>query len=250
MTDTSITPEKILAEIEQVIREIPLTNGMLKVNPDVLPWLGRATAVVHGWANLSVLRTKTMIDWNGAVETLHKSQTPIGSSALMISNTAPMQIPMILHQIQHDLRMTAVGPMSAVIDAKKPFQYFDELRRLLEQASSEVFMIDLYLDADVVASYMPFVKDGVSVRLLGSKGYAALKAAAEKYTVQSGTPIEVRENKNLHDRWLFIDKRRGFQSGASFKDGAKSKATAITETLDACAPMLGIFETMWSKSQP
>ncbi len=39
-----------------------------------------------------------------------------------------------------------------------------------------------------------------------------------------------------------------YQSGASFKDGAKNARVTITQITDALVPMLNTYENIWSKA--
>jgi hypothetical protein len=56
----------------------------------------------------------------------------------------------------------------------------------------------------------------------------------------------LRASTTLHDRYLFIDRSRGFHSGASFKDGARLAPTIFTEIADVLQSVLGVYEQMWS----
>ena len=44
----------------------------------------------------------------------------------------------LLFRAQYDLRMKTVGPLTIVLDAKKPFAYFDEIRQLTELAREDL----------------------------------------------------------------------------------------------------------------
>ena len=61
----------------------------------------------------------------------------------------------LLHQARHDLRMKTVGPLSVQIPDGKPFDYFDEIRKITQMASSDLLFVDPYLDAEFVSRYLP-----------------------------------------------------------------------------------------------
>jgi hypothetical protein len=67
----------------------------------------------------------------------------------------------LLHQARADLRMD-VGPLSVVIDKGQVFDYFDELRKVIEPARSDLFCVDPYLDAEFVSHYLPHVAGGTT----------------------------------------------------------------------------------------
>jgi hypothetical protein len=71
----------------------------------------------------------------------------------MIRNVnGPSKLTSLLHQARADLRMD-VGPLSVVIDKGQVFDYFDELRKVIQPARSELFFVDPYLDAEFVPRY-------------------------------------------------------------------------------------------------
>jgi hypothetical protein len=51
------------------------------------------------------------------------------------------------------------------------------------------------------------------------------------------------------NRYVFVDRLSCYQSGASFKDGAKSAPTTLTQITDAFAPVLKTNEDIWSRAQ-
>ena len=159
----------------------------------------------------------------------------------------------LLFQAQYNLQMKTVGPLSTAIPAKKPFFYFDEVRKIIEQAREDLLFVDPYLDPDFVARYLPQIKSGVAVRLLTSKGekLSSLLPAVEIFVAESNLQVQVRSvsSGHLHDRYLFLDRTRCYQSGASFKDGAKRSLTTLTQITDAFEAMFQAYERMWGDAK-
>jgi hypothetical protein len=87
----------------------------------------------------------------------------------------------MLHQARHDLRMKTTGPISTAIGAGMVFDYFDELRKIIEGARKEVFFVDPYLDAEFVSRYLANVAAGVPVRLLAREKLATLLPAVDAH---------------------------------------------------------------------
>lgn len=125
------------------------------------------------------------------------------------------------------------------------FDYFDEVRKVIASAQSELFFVDPYFDSEFVSRFLTQVAPTVRVRLLGWKGMRTLIPAIDLLCQQTGTAIEVRSSTSLHDRYLFVDNQSGFQSGASFKDGAKFAPTTFTEVIDALPAILATYEELW-----
>ena len=72
-----------------------------------------------------------------------------------------------------------------------PFDYFDEIRKVLETAQRDVLFVDPYLDAEFVSRYLGHIPAGVSIRLLARERIQTLIPAVELYAKQSNTKIEV-----------------------------------------------------------
>ena len=47
-----------------------------------------------------------------------------------------------LHQAQSDLRLQSTGPLSIGVDAGRVFDYFDEVRRMIESAKVNILFVD------------------------------------------------------------------------------------------------------------
>lgn len=137
-------------------------------------------------------------------------------------------------------------PQSVNLATGLVFDYFDEVRKVVELAKSDIFFVDPYLDADFVARFLPMVAQGTTVRLLGREKLPSLIPAATLFQQQSGIKIEVRSASGFHDRYLFIDQAVCYQSGASFKDGAKKAPTTLTQITDAFQAVLNTYESLWA----
>jgi hypothetical protein len=224
---------QLLAEIEDVLRTVPPSQSLWNEEPANYAWLGRASAVIEAWSPHNVSLTIAMSEFHapGAIA------QDKGLAKLLI----------LLHQAQNDLRMKTLGPVNSAIGQGRAFEYFDELRKLIESASSDVFFIDPYLNADFVARFLPFVAKGVTIRLLGRDYMSTLLPAVAMYTQQSGAAIEVRSpNSSMHDRYLIVDRSACYQSGASFKDGGQKAFTTITQITDVLPAVLDAYEKLWA----
>ncbi len=132
------------------------------------------------------------------------------------------------------------------VAAGSVFDYFDEVRKIVEGAKADLFFIDPYLDPDFVSRYLPSVTPGVTVRLLARAYIAKLQPAASLLATQLGFPLKIRSATNFHDRYVFVDDAACYQSGASFKDAAKKAPTTLTQITDAFPAMRTTYEDIWS----
>jgi hypothetical protein len=228
--------EQILMELEDLLRTMPSHQTITQQIPENFSWLGRAAAALEAWNMVKGSMAKIDID-------------NIQSPRLQQHAEGLRKTQMIIHQAIHELRMKTTGPLSVAVDSGGVFDYFDEIRKILESATSDVLFIDPYLDAEFVSRYLPHIKDGVMVRLLGGAKLKTLLPAVEAYSTQSNHSIEVRSAQGFHDRYIFIDQGRCYQSGASFKDGAKKSPTTLTQITDAFSAMQGTYEEIWSNGK-
>jgi hypothetical protein len=141
--------------------------------------------------------------------------------------------------------MDTVGPINVAFGSGTPFYYFDEVRKILETARTEVFFVDPYLDSEFVSRYLGHIATGVNVRLLAREKLSTLLPAVRLFARQHGLKIEVRSAQGFHDRYVFIDQSQGYHSGASFKDGAVKSPTTLNQVVDALPAVLQTYETVW-----
>ena len=224
--------EELLAEIEDTLRCMPPRGTIRHETAENLSWFGRVAAAIGQWdSNRNALVERYM-------EQFH-------TRSAENSDLAFRNLMTLLHQARHDLRMT-VGPLNVVIGTGMSFDYFDEIRKIVETAQRDVLFVDPYLDAEFVSRYLGHIAAGVNIRLLARERIQTLIPAVELYAKQSNTKIEVRSGAGFHDRYLFVDNSACYQSGASFKDGAKKAPTTVTQIIDAFPAVLKTYEDLWT----
>ncbi len=227
-----MTKEQLLAEVEDILRTMPPRATIRHESDENLAWLGRVSAVIEQW-------NQAKTTWlSVSLEQIH------GGTALD-GGTGYRRLMTLLHQARHDLRMQTVGPTNVAVTRGMVFDYFDEIRKIIEFAKQDIFFVDPYLDAEFVSRYLHHIAAGVTTRLLAREKLPTLLPAVDAFTAQTGIRIEVRSAPSFHDRYIFVDKAACYQSGASFKDGAKWAPTTLTEITDAFAPVLQTYEDIW-----
>lgn len=233
-------PEQLLLELQDVIRTMPGARDF-GANPDkCIPWLGRASAAMSQWD-----AARSMVHFEPEV----RKYAALQANANRV-NFIPLrqQLLVLLHQAENDLRLRTIGPLSVGVAAGRVFEYFDELRKLIEAARSDLLIIDPYLDAEFVSRYLPFVPTGTQVRMLARERLSTLKPAVEAFAAQSGILIELRTIGGFHDRYLIVDGQSCYQSGASFKDGAKKTPTVLSQVTDAFKSVQSTYEQLWANA--
>ena len=123
------------------------------------------------------------------------------------------------------------------------YQFYRDLKALIELAASEILVVDPYLDSQLFDIYVERITPGVLVRVLSAKVDNSITTIAQKYSSRGN--FELRENNDIHDRVLFVDDRC-WVIGQSIKDAAKKKPTYIVE--HDSVTMKPIYENIWSKA--
>jgi hypothetical protein len=238
----ALNPEQLLLEVEEVIRSMPDPRDF-SVNPQkVLPWMGRASAAMRAWdSGLSILHFEPLVQNYSRRSALNRSYN---------YDPTRQSLVLLLHQAQNALRLQSMGPLSIGIGTGRVFEYFDEVRKLIEGAKSDLLFVDPYIDAEFVSRYLPHVADGVITRILARERVLALKSAVAAFTAQTTRSINIRTAPNFHDRYLFVDGVTCHQSGASFKDGAKKAPTTLTQITDAFLAVQSTYEKIWDQATP
>jgi hypothetical protein len=230
--------EHLLAEVEDLLRTAPDRKDFNPWTDESGAWIGRASAILNRWKPSHSLTIQSARDATVSVDFLLSNKNLDGYSRLLA----------MLREARADLRLD-VGPLSVLVQPGQVFDYFDELRKVIEPARSDIFFVDPYLDAEFVSRYLPFVAMGTGVRLLGNQRMTTLVPAASAFAKQSGLGIQVRSSSTLHDRYLFVDRIACYVSGASFKDGAKKSPVVLTQIMDAFQATWDTYDAIWAKSK-
>lgn len=143
------------------------------------------------------------------------------------------------------------GGYAFAVEQGKVFDYFDETRKILQEAKTEIFLVDPYVSADLVADYFRVLDSSVAIRVLTSRKQSAqeIVPAARHLATQSGANIKIRSANNLHDRFWFVDRSSGYQSSASIKDGGKKAPAVIMKVTDTLDAIMRIYEEKWNSGE-
>jgi len=230
---------QLLVEIEQLLRTKPKDEWATRT-PEGLEWLGRAQAAMNSWdsTNASLFRLTTS----------HLQATSHASDLLAPGNWA--QLLTMLYEARSELRRQVAPPVAEVFDGGRPFDYFDEVRKMIELARADLLFVDPYLDADFVSRFLPYaLRPGIAARLLTFQYVTTLLPAVELFSKQHSLAISVRSDRTLHDRLLFIDGRECYFSGGSFKDGATKSPIILMQIMDAFDAVKQVYEGKWAAAK-
>ena len=131
-------------------------------------------------------------------------------------------------------------------DAGDEYAFYRDLKDILVQAKTEIFIMDNYLNTEFFELYVAVVKPGITLRIMTDQLKGNLEAVAKKYAASH--TIELRSSPDVHDRHIFVDDR-GWSVGQSIKDAARKKPTYMVELSSGLVPVIRrIYEDIWAKA--
>ncbi len=99
------------------------------------------------------------------------------------------------------------------------FDAYKFVSDLIRKAKKKIILIDNYID-DTVLTLLIKRRKGVKAIIYTKKITKTLQLDLDKHN-QQYSPIEIKEIKNFHDRFLIIDEKEVYLIGASLKDLGK-----------------------------
>lgn len=112
-----------------------------------------------------------------------------------------------------------IQPKQGIFYGGQIFDAYQFVSDLIRSAEHSIVIIDNYLDDSVLAQ-LTKRKENVGVTLFTRRISRALAQDVKKYNEQY-PPIDLRELRNAHDRFIIIDKTTVYHFGASLKDLGK-----------------------------
>ncbi|WP_315728746.1 hypothetical protein [Bradyrhizobium sp. SZCCHNS2015] len=232
----AVTDENLLAELEDLIRTQPAQSTLNQNTPENRQWIARAIATIGAWDTTAGAQAREC----GRFLRMQGDRKYYEEGIRLLD---------LLCEAHAAIRLRTIGPVNTAVGHGLVFDYFDTIRKIVETASTDVLFVDPYLDADFVSRYLPHVRAGVTIRLLARERTATLLPAVTLFTQQSLASLEVRTASGFHDRYLIIDGSSCYQSGASFKDGARNSPTTVTQVGDAFAAVRDTYEDLWNAAK-
>jgi hypothetical protein len=165
---------RLLGEIEDIIRTGDAPNAR-HPTPENFAWFGRAQAAMSQWDPIKAEF------FRGYVSGFQSG----GNARLTVANWPKLMT--MLNEARMDLRSRVAEPLAEVFADGQPFEYFNEVRKLVQLAQTDLLFVDPYIDAEFIRRYLPHVGQSVSVRLLTHKHVQAAASAVEAVCV-ANTP--------------------------------------------------------------
>lgn len=129
------------------------------------------------------------------------------------------------------------------------FDFYLDIKEVINQASNNVFIVDSWIDGDLLEVYLKNINPSLNIRILtnSNNGKGNFLKVGNMFKAQYKN-FETKESPNIHDRAIFCDDNMGWVMGQSIKDAAKNKPTYLIR-LDNSDKLKNIYEKIWNFSR-
>jgi hypothetical protein len=154
----------------------------------------------------------------------------------------------VLRSAIKQLRWRLPDPDQIFLPAGSQHDAFVEIRKIIQQAMRELFIVDSWVD-HTLWPLLTNIPKMCRVRVLTENMKGDFLLEGRRFVAQHETSIEVRRTATYHDRFVFLDGAKCFHLGASIKD-AGNKAFALSELKSAAVAKAAMAdaETEWLNS--
>lgn len=147
-----------------------------------------------------------------------------------------------------NLKKENIGTTEKIIFAGQSFNAIKHINSIMSEAKKSVFLIDGYIDEDVLSLFTDKSKE-VEIRILTHDLKLKVQTFAKKFNLQYGN-LHIRLSKSTHDRILIVDEYELYLLGASVKDiGLKTSILSKLETSTTIDVLKKYFDDEWDKSE-
>jgi len=102
------------------------------------------------------------------------------------------------------------------------------IRAILQQAKGELIIIDPYMNGTIYQVLGTLPVANMAVHILTSNIPTDVMLEGQKFVKQRlHYTLEIRTTKDFHDRFIVVDKARGYLLGASIKDAGHKSFTIV-----------------------
>lgn len=222
----------LLAHLRALIERQPDWSTYSEHSSPHQQWLAQARSLVNRWSPVEAAAITV------AVPNLGRD---------IIHNDAVGRILQSVQNAIADLEFDVPTEDRLAFGAGDVYDIFRELKKVIESAEKSVFIIDPYLDATVFDLYLDGVSAGIDVKLLCNRFAGPVSQAAQRYSQQHASSVEVRQTSDAHDRVIFLDDSACFVLGQSIKDAANAKPTYLAPLPpDVSIEKLRIYNDVWN----
>lgn len=123
------------------------------------------------------------------------------------------------------------------------YDFYKDIRDITKDAKNEVFVIDAYVDEELLNLYLEKIPIGAKIRILTNKPQGNFMTVAQKFKTRPNIDFEVKRSQDCHDRLFFID-NECWVMGQSVKDAGK-KPTYLVK-IEGYTLFKKVFDDLWN----
>jgi hypothetical protein len=124
-----------------------------------------------------------------------------------------------INHVLNAIESKEIQPKQGIFFDGQIFDAYNFVAEIIRTARTSIIIIDNYVD-DTVLTHLTKRNDGVDVTIFTKTISKQLALDLKKFNSQY-SPIDIREFKNSHDRFMIIDDKTVYHFGASLKDLGK-----------------------------
>jgi hypothetical protein len=124
-----------------------------------------------------------------------------------------------INHVLNAIESKEIQPKQGIFFEGQIFDAYNFVAEIIRTARTSIIIIDNYVD-DTVLTHLTKRNDGVDVTIFTKTISKQLALDLKKFNSQY-PPIDIREFKNSHDRFMIIDNKTVYHFGASLKDLGK-----------------------------
>lgn len=227
-------PDELLAELRRLQGDMPEPSQLPQISQDFLDWYGRLRAL------LVITNPRHGV-------TLNTQEIYFGQP--LLRGGSIQQIRTLLTNEVQRLEIMLGPQIQPVYGPGAQYDFYRNLRAIIQSAEQEIFLIDNYIDRDALDLYCGDLP-AIRARVLTHRYFNTLEPVLKLLSAKN-EGIEVRDSEELHDRVIFIDQRECWVVGASFKDAADNKPTYIAPLpADVVEIKLDAYNGIWERADP
>jgi hypothetical protein len=152
----------------------------------------------------------------------------------------------ILHQTISILEISEPQKEEKIYAPGDQYALYKDLKDIIANAKSEVFIIDPYANEEIFDLYLEKVDLRVNIRFFTKDPSIPLKVVISKFANKPNVNFQAKSSPNIHDRVIFIDSTYCWVLGQSIKDAASKKPTYLIP-VDSLVDMKNLYEDLWIK---
>jgi len=124
-----------------------------------------------------------------------------------------------INHVLNAIESKEIQPKQGIFFDGQIFDAYNFVTDIIRTAQRSIILIDNYVD-DTVLTHLTKRNDGVKVIIFTKAISKQLALDVKKFNSQY-SPVEIKEFRNSHDRFMIIDDRTVYHFGASLKDLGK-----------------------------